>query len=192
MDFLSDALENNIGESLKALRIGRRLTIDQLAQASGVSRAMISRIERGEANPTAVLLARLLGPLNKSLSEFFAKPNEINSGQPLQRATEQSIWRDPQTGYIRRAVSPSGFNTGVDLIEVELPPRARVSFDPLPNVRSQSQYVWLFEGTLEMEANETVHRLEPGDCLYMTLNNRHVFHNPTDETCRYAVVLKKS
>lgn len=65
-------LESSIGERIRALRAENGLTLDQLAAESGVSRAMISRIERGEASPTASLLARICAALGLSLSGFFA------------------------------------------------------------------------------------------------------------------------
>ena len=64
MENESDPLESAIGERLRQLRIARNQTLDDLAGASGVSRAMISRIERGEASPTAQLLSRLCAALD--------------------------------------------------------------------------------------------------------------------------------
>ncbi len=191
MDATIEDLETRIGDDLKILRTTRGLTIDQLATASGVSRAMISRIERGETNPTAVLLARLLAPLDQSLSDFFALSEKAAAASPLRRFEDQATWQDPQTGYVRRSVSPNGFNTDVDIIEVELPAGARVAFDPLPAVHKHIQYIWLLEGVLEMEADGAIQRMAPGDCLFMTLKSRDVFLNPSDQSCRYAVVLKK-
>lgn len=52
-----------------------------------------------------------------------------------------------------------------------------------------TQYVWLFEGVLEMTSGGDVHRLEPGDCLFMPVGEGHVFHNPSEKPARYAVVL---
>lgn len=72
MESIDTNIDIILPAKLKALRASRGLTLDQLAEASGVSRAMISRIERGEASPTAVLLSRLLTPLNETLSGFFA------------------------------------------------------------------------------------------------------------------------
>lgn len=190
MELTEKELEEHIGSSLKSLRTAKGLTLDQLATESGVSRAMISRIERGETSPTAILLARLLGPLDQSLSSFFA--GAADNAAPLRRRKDQPVWTDPQTGYVRRAVSPSGFDIGVDLVEVELPPGARVSFAPLPSTYAQSEYIWLFEGTLEMEGDGVVHKMEAGDCLYLTLSAKHVFHNRSEARCRYAVVLRKS
>lgn len=96
-------LEQAIGIRIRTLRQEKALTLDDLAAASGVSRAMISRIERAEASPTASLLARICAALGLSLSAFFAEEGQAS---PLAQRQEQQVWRDPETGYVRRSVSP--------------------------------------------------------------------------------------
>lgn len=187
MDTENDIFERTIGERVKALRIDNGLTLDQLANASGVSRAMISRIERGEASPTASLLARICSALGLSLSGFFAEGEQFLS--PLTRRGEQQVWKDPETGYVRRSVSPPRAGSDVDIVEVEFPPGARVSFPPHAATKGMTQYVWLFAGVLEMTTGGETHRLEAGDCLFMPVGDGHVFHNPSDAPARYAVVL---
>ena len=66
-----------LGRRLKATRLMRGLTLEQLAERSGVSRAMISRVERGESSPTAALLDRLCAGLGIVLSALFHDENEI-------------------------------------------------------------------------------------------------------------------
>ncbi|WP_142780036.1 helix-turn-helix domain-containing protein [Agrobacterium sp. T29] len=180
-------LERSIGERIKTLRAENGLTLDRLASESGVSRAMISRIERGEASPTASLLARICAALGLSLSGFFAENEEAVS--PLMKKRDQQLWKDSETGYVRRAISPPRVGSDVDIVEVEFPPGARVGFPPHAASRGMTQYVWLFEGVLEMTSGGDVHRLEPGDCLFMPVGEGHVFHNPTEKPARYAVVL---
>ena len=186
---MDDGFDRSIGERIRALRNRHDLTLDELSQRSGVSRAMISRIERAEASPTAALLARLCEALGLSLSAFFA--DDEAAGSPLVRRADQKLWRDPHTGYLRRSVSPPGTPSRVDIVEVEFPPRARVSFPPREESRVMTQHVWLFEGALEMIIGETVHRLYPGDCLYMDIGDAFDFHNPSDKPARYAVILDR-
>ncbi|WP_184363064.1 helix-turn-helix domain-containing protein [Rhizobium sp. BK602] len=186
---MDNDLESAIGARIKRLRMERGLTLDELASASAVSRAMISRIERAEASPTASLLARLCAALGLSLSTFFAEEEELVS--PLARRDDQPVWRDPETGYVRRAVSPAGMQSPVDLVEVSFPAGARVSFPPNTASRGMSQHVWLFEGEMEMTVGDTVYRLLPGDCLFMGIGDGHVFHNPGDQPARYCVVLDR-
>lgn len=189
METTDQEFEGAIGERLKALRLGQNFTLDQLASAAGVSRAMISRIERGEASPTAALLARLCEALGLSLSAFFAP--DAPDCSPLSRRTSQRLWRDPTTGYLRRSVSPPGMPSRVDIVEVEFPPGARVSFPPRPESRLMSQHVWLFAGVLDMELENETHRLQPGDCLFMDIGDAFAFFNPSDEPARYAVILDR-
>lgn len=182
-----DQFEKHVAERLKRLRLERGLTLDQLAELSGVSRAMISRIERSEASPTAALLARLCSALGVSLSVFFASTEGEPS--PLSRRTDQPVWRDPESGYLRRAISPPGTGSGTDIVEVEFPGGAEVRFPGRPSGRSQTQHVWVFEGAIELTVGDTVHRLEAGDCLFMNVGDVHGYRNPTDKPARYAVVI---
>jgi len=183
-------LDDAIGARVKNLRQQGGWTLDALATRSGVSRAMISRIERAEASPTATLLARLCGALDVSLSVFFAT-TDMASPSPLIRRSEQPVWSDPQTGYRRRSVSPPGMPSRIDLVEVEFPAGARVSLPPLGLETGMTQHVWLLDGVLEVTAGETVHALQPGDCLYMSIGAAHGFFNPGDRPARYAVVLDR-
>ncbi len=186
----AEETDRAIGKRLKALRASHDLTLDELATRSGVSRAMISRIERAEASPTAALLARLSEALGLSLSAFFAEDGQAEAS-PVSRTGDQKLWRDPQTGYLRRSVSPPGMPGRVDIVEVDFPPQARVSFPPRQESRSMTQHVWLFDGVLEMIIGETVHTLHPGDCLFMHIGDAFDFHNPSDQPARYAVILDR-
>ena len=184
-----DPLESAIGERLRLLRTARGQTLNDLANASGVSRAMISRIERGEASPTAQLLSRLCAALDLTLSAFFAFSGE--AGDPLSRRETQVVWRDPETGYQRRAVSAPDTASRVEVIEVHFPAGARIAYPPETAKAGMTQHVWLFSGLLRMTIRDAVHDLCPGDCLYMSITEGHVFENPGDEPAHYAVVLDR-
>src|SRR6267378_3479296 len=119
-----DPLSASLADVVRDARAARGLSASGLAEASGVSRAMIAKIERGEVQPTAALLGRLSAALGLTLSELFAR----TEGQTprLARATDQTVWVDPKTGYRRRSVSPTGGAT--QLVEVELPAGAEVAY----------------------------------------------------------------
>ena len=189
MENETDPLESAIGERLRLLRVAHGQTLDDLAGASGVSRAMISRIERGEASPTAQLLSRLCAALDLTLSAFFAFSE--GAGDPLSRREAQTVWRDPETGYQRRAVSAPNTASRVEVIDVEFPAGARIAYPPETAKAGMTQHVWLFSGALRMTVGETVHDLRPGDCLYMSITEGHVFENPGRTPAHYAVVLDR-
>lgn len=179
-------IDGRIGARVRELRAERGLTLDGLARLADVSRAMLSRIERGESSPTAQLLNKLCGGLGITLSALFAKTEAHAS--PLARRTFQPIWRDPASGYLRRNVSPPGTGSPVDIVEVEFPPGGSVAFDN-QRVAGTDQHVWVLDGTLELELGEEVVRLERGDCLMMRFDRPILFRNPTERPIRYAVVI---
>jgi transcriptional regulator with XRE-family HTH domain len=185
----SSALQNldqRIAVRVRAQRQERGLTLDALAERSGVSRAMISRVERGEASPTAALLGRLAGALQTTLSEFF---KEQAGETPLVRAAEQAIWRDPATGYLRRNVTDGG--AGLDIVEVTLPPGANVIYDNAAAFVAVEQVVWVLEGRLRMGLGDDVFDLATGDSLAMRLDRPVRFQNIGAAPVRYAVVLRR-
>ncbi len=186
MDDLS-GIDTRLGDRIRGARLSQNLSLDGLAERSGVSRAMISKIERAESSPTAALLGRLCAGLGISLASLFEK--EAQRGAPLSRAAQQPVWRDPATGYLRRDVAPRGTGSPVEIVDVTFPPGARVTFDRPWTSRGSDQHVWLFEGRLELTVGDTTHVLEAGDCLHMRLDRTITYHNPTDRPIRYAVVL---
>jgi len=174
---------------LKAERESRGWAIAELAARSGVSRAMISRVERAEASPTAALLGRLSGAFGLTVSTLLARA-EGGEGGALHRAADQMLWRDPATGYLRRALTPPGAEP--ELVHVELPPGARVDYPAASYALLRGQCVWLIEGALAFHEGGRIHRLAPGDCLALGPPADCAFVNPSpDRPCRYLVALAR-
>ena len=71
------------------------------------------------------------------------------------------------------------------------PAGARIAYPPETAKAGMTQHVWLFSGALRMTVAGTVHDLAPGDCLYMSITEGHVFENPGDTPAHYAVVLDR-
>ena len=187
MEFENDSeIDRLLGQRLKAARQRHDLTLDELARRSGVSRAMISRIERGESSPTAALLVRLGSGLGLSLSALLEE--EAGSG-PLARRSVQPVWRDPASGYLRRNVSPRGTGSGFEIVEVELPAGAEVRLDNATGAPALDQQVWVLQGKLDLTVEATSYALAEGDCLQMHLRGPIIYRNPGAEPVRYAVIL---
>lgn len=182
-------LNGRIAERVRELRATRALSLDALAARSGVSRSMISLVERGESSPTAVVLEKLAAGLGVTMAAMFepARSTAAPDG-PVSRRDEQSVWRDPGSGYVRRNVSPAGGRLPVQIVEVEFPPRTRVAFESRVRDVPIHQQVWVLEGTIEIAVGDERHRLRGGDCLAMQLDRPTMFHNPTRKPARYVVV----
>jgi transcriptional regulator with XRE-family HTH domain len=186
-------LNQRVAERVRELRAARNLSLDALAGRSGVSRSMISLIERGESSPTAVVLEKLAGGLNVTLASLFDSPAPSGSpraaGGPVARRDDQPHWKDPASGYVRRNVSPPGIPQPMQIVEVRFPPGRRVAFDTGARDAIVHQQVWVLEGAIDITIGPDRHRLRDGDCLAMRLDRPTMFHNPTRRFTRYAVVI---
>lgn len=186
-------LNRTIAARVKELRSGQGMSLEALAGRSGVSRSMISVIERGEASPTAVVLEKLASALGVTLASLFdpARREPEKGPSPLLRRSDQAAWRDPGSGYLRRNVSPPDVPGPFRIVEVEFPAGGRVAFDNALHDARIYQQVWVVEGTIEVRVGDDLHRLEPGDCLAMRLDRPTMFQNPTDSPARYLVVVAR-
>jgi len=183
----SSGLNDRIAQRVRDLRAQRGLSLDALATHCGVSRSMISLIERGESSPTAVLLEKLATGLGVSLASLFEVP--APAADPVSRLAGQLQWRDPHSGYVRRNVSPSGFASPIQIVEVLFPPKARVAYESSAREPLIHQQVWVLDGVIELTLGEDSHRLSTGDCLAMVLDRPMSYYNPSRQTTRYAVVI---
>ena len=186
---MQDTIDVNehIARRVQELRGAHGLSLEALAARCGVSRSMISLIERGESSPTAVLLEKLATGLSVSLASLFELPRP--AAEPVARLAKQLSWRDPASGYVRRNVSPSGAASPIQIVEVSFPPQARVAYETGARDFLLHQQVWVLEGSIDVTAGDDRHRLKSGDCLAMVLDRPIIFHNPTRKTARYAVVI---
>jgi transcriptional regulator with XRE-family HTH domain len=184
-------IERRVAARLKALRAERGLTLDALAERSGVSRSMISLIERAESSATANLLDKLAASLGVTLASLFAGGDE-DAAAPVARAADQTLWRDPETGYVRRNLSPPAFPSPLELVEVVLPPGTRVAYDSGSRAAIVDQQIWVIGGALEVTLGTTTHRLAVGDCLAMQLDRPVAFRNRGAKAARYLVALTTS
>ena len=175
-----------IAARLKLERESRAWSLADLAEQAGVSKAMISKIERGEASPTATVLGRLSGAFGLPLSVLLALAESQQDRLVPQQ--QQPVWTDPETGYTRRALSPR--EAPVELLEVILPPGVRVPY-PASAFAFQYQQIWLLSGRLDFQEGAVLHHLGQGDCLMLGPPADCVFFNPSQEPARYLVALSR-
>jgi transcriptional regulator with XRE-family HTH domain len=180
-------INDRIASRVRQIRAERGLSLEALAEGSGVSRSMISLIERGESSPTAVVLEKLATGLGVPLASLFDAP--AAPADPVSRRKDQVEWRDPASGYVRRNVSPPGFPSPLQIVEVVFPAGARVAYETGARPGVAHQQIWVLQGTLEVTLGKARHALETGDCLAMVLDQPITFRNRTAKPVRYAVVI---
>jgi transcriptional regulator with XRE-family HTH domain len=190
MDVPSEDINRRIAAQVRGLRAALGISLESLASKSGVSRSMISLIERAEASPTAVVLERLAWGLGVPLARLFDAPADASAApQPIVRRAEQLQWRDPASGYLRRNVSPPHWPSPIQIVEVDFPAGARVAYDTRPRDLPVHQQIWVLSGLIQVTLGNEHHRLDTGDCLAMLLDRPTVFANRTRHPARYVVVV---
>jgi transcriptional regulator with XRE-family HTH domain len=179
-----------IAARVKIEREGRSWSLAELSDRSGVSKAMISKIERAEASPTATVLGRLSGAFGLPLSVLLALSEQEAEQEErrVARSGDQPLWSDPETGYTRRAISPA--HAPVELIEVVLPAGVRVPY-PASAFAFQHQQIWVIDGQLDFFEGPQRHALQAGDCLLLGAPQDCVFFNPGTAPVRYVVALTR-
>ncbi|KTR07560.1 hypothetical protein NS184_07635 [Curtobacterium luteum] len=189
-----DAEQRRLGDRLRRLRTERKWSLTELAEESGVSRAMINRVERGVSSPTATILGRLSGAFGLTISQLLdeALDHEVpratdpDEARGVQRGVTADSWTDPDTGYRRRPVSSADFPA--DVTEVRLPAGREVAY-PASAYAFLRHCIWVIDGTLELVVGDTVTRLGAGDRIELGEPADVVYRNAGDDPVRYVVVV---
>lgn len=180
-------INTHLAKRIRALRKSRGYALEYLAELSGVSRSMISLIEREETSPTATVLNKLAGALGVPLSTLFSDAVSEACDQPIARTADQQAWQDPVTGYLRRHLSPPDFASPLELAEITFPAHESLSFEPGVRHSNVHQQVWILEGEMNICVGEVNWVLQQGDCLAMSLDQPIIFRNPSSAPARYLV-----
>jgi transcriptional regulator with XRE-family HTH domain len=183
---VTDEVGRRLAERLGALRAERGLSLDDLAAATGISRATLSRIERAEVSPTAVQLNRLCAAHGWTLSRLLAAAE--GEAPALVPAADQPFWTDPATGFRRRAASPPGPGLRVEIVEAELPAGVAIDYET-PPVPGMEQHVLVLSGALEFADAGEVFALRAGDCARVKLRGPTRFRSLGRGPARYVVVI---
>jgi transcriptional regulator with XRE-family HTH domain len=180
-------INERIAARVRDLRAALGLSLESLAARCDVSRSMLSLIERGESSPTAVVLEKIATGLGVTLASLFEDP--AAPANPVSRRDDRTPWKDPETGYVRRNISPANFPSPLQIVEVMLPAGAHVAYETSARSANVHQQIWIQEGSIELTVGKDVYRLSEDDCLAMKLDAPTAFRNPTRKRARYIVTL---
>ena len=175
-----------LAAELKHQRRRQSLSLEQLASMSGVSRSMISKIERGEAVPSTVILSRLAESLGVTFAKLMlpAAEREI----VVIPASVQPVLRDQASGFQRRCLSPVLPGRGIDWVLNTLPPGGATG-EFTAHRRGVEEYIYVLRGRLRATIGERMLILSEGDSLYFEADQPHAFSNPDATACEYFLVI---
>lgn len=188
MDTLEDETGARLAARIRLERERRGWSLANLAARSDVGKATISKIERGDTSPTAGVLVRLAAAFDLTLASLLVRAEA--GADRLIRAADQPIWRDPDTGYLRRQVFLRPDHP-LEIVEVTMPP-GKSAVLPAASYAFIRQVVWLTEGELVVTDADGRHALAAGDCLGFGPPADVTISNDSHAPARYVVALARS
>ena len=173
-------------ERVTTLRQKHRFTLEQLAAASGVSRSMLSQIERGRANPTLAVTYRIAQAFGISIGELVDDPDASASIERIRGDDPGMLFRGDDECSIR-TLSPLHQEKAVEFYEIILQPGARLASGA--HYEGTRELFTVASGSAEISAGSDRCTLATGDTAHYRADVDHVIANSGPETLRgYLVV----
>jgi transcriptional regulator with XRE-family HTH domain len=174
-----------VGKNLRRLRSQRGLSLERLAKASGVSRAMLGQIELGQSAPTINVLWKIARALDLPFSALISMTG--GAGTRVMRAREAKRLTSHDGGFVSRALFPFDEPRRTEFYELQLKGHSEERAEPHPPGTMENLIVT--QGTLEMEVGTERHLLTAGDAILFEADKPHVYRNVGPEELRMYLVM---
>jgi transcriptional regulator with XRE-family HTH domain len=174
-----------LGERIRLERLRRKLSLEVLAEQAGVSRSMLSDVERGAKVPSVLVLDRIATGLGTSIARLLGE--ERTSTVIVLRRHEQDIVVDP-AGWERRILSPVLPGVEFEFMRTTIHPGVDAGVFS-PHAPGSLEWVAIERGTLRLTIHGTPYTLDAGDSIYYDGDCWHGFMNPGDEPCVYDLAM---
>ncbi len=167
------------------MRTRMSLSQEELAARANISRSMLSKIERGEVNPTILVASKIARVLNTLVSVLLdeSTPDQIQ----LKRKNERIVHHDPMSS-IQRQLIMHNLSLGFELQHLILPAASTTGFLP-PHKMGTMEYIIIEQGRLQIKLEkDQVYLLDPGDCLSFSGGLSHEVTNNSLLDCHMYLI----
>lgn len=182
-----NAISQEFGRRVAVMRRTHKITLDQLADRSGVSRSMLSQIERGKANPTLAVAARIADAFGLSIVHLIEEDIRPSLVEVVDANDEQAIFSE-RNGCRLRTLTPLHMEKHVEFYELTFAPGGELDSDA--HFAGTRELLTISSGSVELSVGpEPAHRLERGDTAHYPADRKHRITNTADgETVCFLVV----
>lgn len=170
-----------LGGRIRAERGRRRLSLDDLAARAGVSRSMLSEVERGVKVPSVMVLHGIATGLDTTIARLLDE--ERQERVILLRAAAQRVVHDP-SGWERRILSPVLPGIEFEFMRTTIPSGLNLGASP-PHAPGSREYIAVERGALDLTVAGVAYTLHAGDSIYYAADCLHAFANTGSEPCVY-------
>ncbi len=185
------AVKEELGKRIQELRREQELTLEALADRSGVSRAMLSKIERGEKNPTVAVALKIAKALAVSLFELLGEVEERRSLVIIPE-NKRMVVKDPETGFERQLLSPTFEGGGVEFMRHLIPQGSSSGNLPASRQKGLEKYIVVEKGKLRVVIGADEYLLDEGDAMYYKADVMHRYENAGKGACSYYIVVSRA
>jgi len=173
-DAQPNALSSHLGDQVRQLRGQRGWSLEELADLSGVSRSMLSQVERNEANPTVVVALAIAKALGVSLDELANTPVQAAALEVIRGDDSEYVYRSDEHCRIR-TLSPLSAHRELEFYEIQLPPGGELR--SAPHFAGTHEFLTVHEGSVTVESGGRDARLQAGDSIAYAADVPHAIVN---------------
>ncbi|MHB0777453.1 helix-turn-helix domain-containing protein [Halomonas sp. WWR20] len=181
---------HHIAVTLRTMRSARGWSLDRAARETGVSKAMLGQIERGESSPTVATLWKIASGFHVSFSQFIEVSEGTSIARTLWRDTGAEVFDEMQSGMRVVPLFPFDSSLGVEMFLIELMPGA--CSESAPHEVGVVEHVIVIDGTMELYLEGEWRHLQAGDGVRFAADQPHGYRNRTEDKARFHNVIHYS
>jgi transcriptional regulator with XRE-family HTH domain len=180
-----EATVPDVGVNLHILRQERGLTLAELSERSGVSKAMLNQIESGKSSPTIALGWKIANGLGVPFGALLGEP--MPGDFVIHRRDQVQVFYSDNKVLCSRALFPPGDPRAAELFELSLEPGSEERAQS--HTTGTREQIYVTAGQLTVECGDSTATLQPGDVLFFCADRPHRYHNPGREPTRFILVM---
>ena len=176
-----------VGATLQRMRQARNLTLDDLSRAAGVSKSMLSQIEREKTNPTIAVAWRLANALGVGIGELLESENRVTERIRVLEAHELPTLPGDHAGYVLRILGPMELAGNFEWYELTLAPNGVLA--STPHDPGASEHLTVLQGTIEVDVDGEQKKLKVGATARYQADRPHRIGNAGKTEARALLVV---
>ena len=186
-EFEAEDVSRNVCQRIHQLRRDAGWSLDVLSRASGVSRSMLSQIEREQANPTLAVTVKIATAFGMSVGELVEQSHVVPNIRVIRASDDSHMFREDEDCVIR-TLSPLNLEKDVEFYEVRLAPNGEVR--SAPHFEGTREFLTVQKGTVEVTSENEKTVLSRGDSVSYRADVPHAIVNQgRSETVIFLVVI---
>lgn len=176
-------IRKNIADNLKNLRKSRHLTLEDLAETSGVSKSMLGEIERGRTNPTITVLWKIAQALKTPLTALIE--NRTEQYTLIRKAGRNEF--NQEDGHIIASVFPYYEPHQLEILEIDLAPQA--GLNNAGHAKGVEEYLFVLAGVVNVTVHTEEITLYPHDAIRFAADSAHKIKNQGDQSAKFLDII---